>query len=64
MKRPKHQRQVNRKLKNMSKSVRLDIKKYCNRTIKDVNKDKKLKTVEKVIILIPYRDTLAILKEI
>jgi len=34
----KHQRQVNRKLENMSKSVRLDIKKYLNRQIKQMSK--------------------------
>jgi len=34
MKYVKHTRQVDRKLENMSKSVRLDLKKYYNRAIK------------------------------
>jgi hypothetical protein len=38
----KHKSQVSRERKNLSKSVKLDIKKACNRQIKLVRKDKNI----------------------
>jgi hypothetical protein len=47
---PKQERQKNRKPKNMTKSVRLDIKKYLNRELRLVPKSNLSPNVKRYII--------------
>ena len=51
MKWTKHEAQINRKPANMSRSVRLDIKKYCNEQIKKTMRNKKLSERVKAIMI-------------
>jgi len=52
----KHEAQVNREPKNMSKSIRLDVKKHCNKAIKDTVKNKKLSRESKSRIITMYTE--------
>ena len=52
---PKHQRQHTRELKNMSKSIRLDIKKFLNKELKALPK-KNLSLNTKAILTKDYLD--------
>ncbi len=50
----KHLRQINRQPKNMSKSIKLDVKKSCNRLIKEVLKNPKLSSNTKNSVISHY----------
>lgn len=52
----KHERQLNREPKNMSKSVRLDLKKHCNRAIKKLEKNQKCSLKFKAEATAMYND--------
>lgn len=53
---PKHSAQLLRKTCNMSKSIKLDIKKYCNRSIRKISKDPKMSNRTKTMLIATYED--------
>lgn len=53
----KHSAQLWRKPFNLSKSIKLDIKKHCNRSIKRIEKDPKMSSGTKTRLIKFYQDT-------
>lgn len=52
----KHERQLNRKPENMSKSIRLDVKKHANRSIKKLKKNPEYSDRLKEKMITMYND--------
>lgn len=61
---PKHSKQVNRQLKNMSKSIILDLKKHTRKQIKNVQKNDKLSYQIKSHLLMSFNLLLEDLKRL
>lgn len=61
---PKHSKQVNRQLKNMSKSIILDLKKHTRKQIKNVQKNDKLSDKTKSHLLMSFNLLLEDLKRL